>query len=129
MSHKFSTALRYVGTGADFVVQRKGSSLESVDSASCVKITRHDPDASTRPPFARDEFYEKCGLFGVSFGPRKPDSVIPKTGWASIHLTSTLVSRQAGCDTPGTIGRTTPSPTLSCTELGLSRRPDYSGAR
>ena len=41
---------------------RKGSSLESVDSASCVKITRHDPNASAWPSFARYEFCEKSGI-------------------------------------------------------------------
>ena len=39
----------------------KGSSLESVDSASSVKITRHDPDASARSWFAR------YGFFGLAF--------------------------------------------------------------
>ncbi len=59
ISNKSSAALRNDGTGVDFVEAEEGSSLESVDSASCVKITRHDPDAMTcaaRPAGSTEAF-------------------------------------------------------------------------
>ena len=59
MSHKFSTALRYVGTGADFV---GFPTSQGVDPASSANLP--ETRTSTRPPFARDEFCEKCGLAG-----------------------------------------------------------------
>ena len=57
MSHKSSTALRYVGTGADFV---GFASLQGVDPASLANLP--ETRTNTRPPFARYEFCEKCGL-------------------------------------------------------------------
>ena len=66
MSHKSSTALRYVGTGADFVgfharaSHRCMPSLRGVDPASTAHLL--ETRTSTRPPFTRYEFYEKCGL-------------------------------------------------------------------
>ena len=64
-----STARRNVGTGADSAgsatlqgVDQKGSNLESIDSASFVKIPRNDPDVGTRPSTARYEFRETSGL-------------------------------------------------------------------
>ena len=57
MSHKFSTALRNTGAEADFVGY---ASLQGVDPASPANL--HKTRASTRSPFARYEFCEKCGL-------------------------------------------------------------------
>ncbi len=57
MSHKFSTALRYVGTGADFV---GFATLQGVDPASLAHLL--ETRTSPRPPFARHEFCETCGL-------------------------------------------------------------------
>ncbi len=67
MSHKFSTALRNIrlhvlrrdktGADADFV---GFASLQGVDPASPANL--HKTRASTRSPFARYEFCEKCGL-------------------------------------------------------------------
>ena len=59
MSHKSSTALRYTGTGADFVGFR---TLQGVDPAS--PPHRLETHTSTRSPFARDEFCETCRLGG-----------------------------------------------------------------
>ena len=56
-STKFSTALRYVGTGGDFP---GFGTLQGVDPASPPNL--HETPASTRPPFARHEFCEICGL-------------------------------------------------------------------
>ena len=52
MSHKLSTALRYVGTGADFV---GFATLQGVDPASPAHLL--ETRTSTRPPFARHEFW------------------------------------------------------------------------
>ena len=57
MSHKFSTALRYAGTGSGFV---GFAALQGVDPAS--PANRLETHTSTRPPFARYEFSEKSGL-------------------------------------------------------------------
>ncbi len=57
MSHKFSTALRYAGPGAGFV---GFATLQGVDPASPANL--HESPTSTRPPFARYEFCETCGL-------------------------------------------------------------------
>ena len=61
ISHKLSTALRYVGAGGDFP---GFGTLQGVDPASPPNL--HETPASTRPPFARHEFCEICGL-GPSF--------------------------------------------------------------
>lgn len=59
-----------IGTGAGIVERRKGSSLESVDSASCIRNTRHGPETGRRIPFDRYEFYSICALgLGLAFGP------------------------------------------------------------
>ncbi len=64
--HNFSTALRNVGTGADFVglacpcAAQMQATSRGVDPASPANL--HEAPASTRPPFARYEFCEKCGL-------------------------------------------------------------------
>ena len=57
ISHKLSTALRYVGAGGDFP---GFGTLQGVDPASPPNL--HETPASTRPPFARHEFCEICGL-------------------------------------------------------------------
>ena len=57
MSHKSSTALRYTGTGADFV---GFPTSQGVDPASPANLL--EAHNSTRSPFARDEFCETCGL-------------------------------------------------------------------
>ena len=57
MSHKFSTALRNVGTGAALV---GCATLQGVDPASPANLL--DSRTSTRPSFARHEFCETCGL-------------------------------------------------------------------
>ena len=62
MSHKSSTALRYVGTVADFV---GFGILQGVDPAS--PPHRLETRTSTRPPFARDEFCETCRLGAIPF--------------------------------------------------------------
>ena len=59
ISHKLSTALRYVGAGGDFP---GFGTLQGVDPASPPNL--HETPASTRPPFARHEFFEICGLEG-----------------------------------------------------------------
>ena len=59
ISHKLSTALRYVGAGGDFP---GFGTLQGVDPASPPNL--HETPASTRPPFARHEFCEICGLSG-----------------------------------------------------------------
>ena len=60
MSHKSSAVLRYTGTGADFV----GFTFsQGVDPASPANLL--ETRASTRSPFARDEFCETCGLILV----------------------------------------------------------------
>ncbi len=60
MSHKFSTALRNTGTGADFV---GFATLQGVDPASPANL--FETRASTRSPFARYEFCETCGFARV----------------------------------------------------------------
>ena len=61
ISHKFSTALRNIGTGEDFA---GFASLQGVDPASSAPLP--EAHTSTRSSFVRDEFCEKCGLgFGV----------------------------------------------------------------
>ena len=66
MSHKSSTALRYVGTGAGFVgfharaSHRCMPTLQGVDPVSPANLL--ETRTSTRPPFARYEFCETCGL-------------------------------------------------------------------
>ena len=57
ISHKLSTALRYVGAGGDFP---GFGTLQGVDPASPPNL--HETPANTRPPFARHEFCEICGL-------------------------------------------------------------------
>ena len=57
MSHKSSTALRNPGTGADFV---GFTTLQGVDPASSAH--QREAHTSTRSSFARNEFYETCGL-------------------------------------------------------------------
>ena len=57
ISHKSSTALRYTGTGADFV---GFANLQGVDPASLAHLL--ETRISTRSPFARNEFCEICGL-------------------------------------------------------------------
>ncbi len=57
MSQKFSTALRNVGTGADFVGL---ATLQGDDPASPANL--HKAPTSTRPPFARYEVWETSGL-------------------------------------------------------------------
>ena len=60
ISHKFSTALRYVGAGGDFP---GFGTLQGVDPASPPNL--HETPASTRPPFARHEF-GRCRIRSVS---------------------------------------------------------------
>ena len=61
MSHKPSTALRNVGTGADLV---GFATLQGVDPASPAYLL--DARTSTRSSFARHEFGEICGLVSKS---------------------------------------------------------------
>ena len=66
MSHKSSTALRYTGTGADFVgfpcpcFAQKQADFAGFDPASPAHLL--ETRTSTRSPFARDEFCKTCGL-------------------------------------------------------------------
>ena len=71
MSHKSSTALRYTGTGADFV---GFAYLQGVDLASPAHLL--ETRTSTRSPFARDEFCETCGSRPVD-----PKQCIRNMGW------------------------------------------------
>ncbi|MBC9867258.1 MAG: membrane protein insertion efficiency factor YidD [Opitutae bacterium] len=57
ISHKFSTALRNIGAGADFA---GFATLQGVDPASSAH--RRKAHTSTRSSFARYEFCETCGL-------------------------------------------------------------------
>ncbi len=57
MSHKLSTTLRNLGTGADFV---GFATLQGVDPAS--PANRLEARTSTQPSFARYEICETCGL-------------------------------------------------------------------
>ena len=61
MSHKSSTALRYLGTGADFV---GFATLQGVDPVSPPHLL--ETRTSIRPPFAR---YEFCETYGLGFIP------------------------------------------------------------
>ncbi len=78
ISHKSSTALRNLGTGADFVgfacpcAAQMQATLQGVDPASPAHDSplhsnfathgRREAHTSTRSSFARYEFCEKCGL-------------------------------------------------------------------
>ena len=81
MSHKSSTALRYTGTGADFVGFR---TLQGVDPAS--PPHRLETRTSTRSPFARDEFCETCGLgpYRRLFYGNPEETGIPVYGYHSV---------------------------------------------
>ncbi len=64
MSHKFSTTFWNTGTGADFF---GFATLQGVDPASPANL--FETRASTRSPFARDEFCETCGINPIANPP------------------------------------------------------------
>ena len=113
ISHKSSAALRNDGAGADFP---GFGSLQGVDPASPPNL--HETPASTRPPFARDEFGEISGLASGG-GPADPS--VP-TGSSLLAGKKVVVRSIQDAHRPSNL------PVARSEDAHVQRLPEYTGS-